>query len=416
MIEIIQEENWNAVPEDRGLPKNVKQVGTPETGSRIYIENEAYQKMHPYGSCPERMVYVLMGHFDNYGGYDCTFIDDVVEMQEIEFHGNLPMWTDESWAYLYRKLLPEHDNMVIVGWAVDICGQVPSITAQLEHMHQSYFGGKQQVLMLLDSLEREETFYGNQSGYLKRKAGFFICYKNVLHQREDGFGTEYDQDAVFKEQEAHFSSEEEFSQQESYRDYLNRQNRNGTKHKKAKVPKPQNQGSYVSTVLLLLVIAALGYSAIQNQKKADEIEEALAQISQLQTNAQTGVGMQDSAAGSDDETIIRVEEIIGSVTPDTSLPETTERNNGVTETDTAQSTQNSEGTEGEIQETEQAATVLSEAEIYLNQGYYIVQQGDSLAGICRKIYHTSAMLNELCSVNAIENPDAIYAGQYLKLP
>ena len=48
--------------------------------------------------------------------------------------------------------------------------------------------------------------------------------------------------------------------------------------------------------------------------------------------------------------------------------------------------------------------------------YYDVQKGDSLVGICRKIYQTTAMLDKLCEVNGIEDENAIYAGQRLILP
>ena len=70
----------------------------------------------------------------------------------------------------------------------------------------------------------------------------------------------------------------------------------------------------------------------------------------------------------------------------------------------------------------QAGTELSgmtdtdEAQTYLKQGYYVVRQGDNLAAICRKIYQTTAMMDKVCEANGIDDPDAIYAGQYLTLP
>ena len=438
MIEIIQEENWDATQERRGLPKSIKQMGTPDAGDRIYIENEAYQKLHPYGQFPERMVYVLLGHFDNYAGYDCTFIDDVVGMPEIEFQGKLPIWTDESWGCLYRKLRPEHENLVIVGWAVDICGQLPSMTAQLEHIHQSYFGGTHQVLLLLDSLEREEAFYSNRNGYLKRRTGFYICYNKVALQRDESPKAFYEENAykenLYTEQDAYNASQQEFRRQESYREYLNNRRMRGINRgmnrgsNRRMAPQPQNQNSYASTILLLLVIVALGYSAIQNQKKAAEMEQALAQITQSQSSGQLDVwGTEALQSDSEDETVIRVEEIIGSITPDTSQAETLAQNEAQVQSGTTESTQvpstqmpSTQTESTQVPETQvestQASTVLSEAEIYLQQGYYIVQQGDSLAGICQKIYHTQAMMDELCQLNGIENPDAIYAGQYLDLP
>lgn len=59
---------------------------------------------------------------------------------------------------------------------------------------------------------------------------------------------------------------------------------------------------------------------------------------------------------------------------------------------------------------------MTEAQSYLDQGYYIVQKGDSLVGICKRIYQTTALMDKLCEVNGIEDADSIYAGQKLLLP
>lgn len=67
-------------------------------------------------------------------------------------------------------------------------------------------------------------------------------------------------------------------------------------------------------------------------------------------------------------------------------------------------------------ESAEVVSTITEAQTYLSQGYYIVQKGDSLVGICKKIYQTTAMMDKLCEVNGIENADAIYAGQKLILP
>ena len=78
---------------------------------------------------------------------------------------------------------------------------------------------------------------------------------------------------------------------------------------------------------------------------------------------------------------------------------------------TAENPQNTGDTQGQT-----AAPPVTEAQAYLNQGYYIVQKGDSLVGICRKVYQTTAMMDQLCAANGIENADEIYAGQKLTLP
>lgn len=401
MIEIIREDHWNRAAEKRSLPKNVKQIGTPDAGDRIYIENDAYQKMHTYEKNVERMVYVLMGHFDNFCGCDCTFVEDAVEVREIDFQGNLPVWTDESWKYLYRRLRPEHEDMVIVGWAIDICGQMPGMSAQLEHIHQNYFGGKQQVLLLLDSLEHEEVFFGNRNGYLKRKMGFYICYNKMFHT-EEWFAPHKVSDGN-AETVSYNMNEEELRRQESYRAYLNQRREEG----RSSYERPPHRSSFGMTFLLVLVIAALGYSTFINQQKTNEMEQVLAQITQ------TGTWQ------GREEDVVRVEEIVGSIVRDTT---TESSQNTELPTETMQSMWVSNETEtmqpdtAAVQEQTQVMMPLSEAENYLKQGYYIVQPGDNLAGICQKLYRSTAVMDELCRINQIDNPDAIYAGQYLELP
>ena len=39
MIEIIREENWDDTKEKK-LPKDIRQIGRPDVGERIYIEDE----------------------------------------------------------------------------------------------------------------------------------------------------------------------------------------------------------------------------------------------------------------------------------------------------------------------------------------------------------------------------------------
>lgn len=384
MIEIIQEEKWDSLQDKKGLPKNIKQIGTPDVGDRIYIENSAYQKMHPHGKHTEKMVYVMLGRFDDFAGHACIFVEDVVKMNEIEFNGKLPIWNDDSWGYLYRKIRPEHENMIIVGWAVDICGQFPSMTAQLERVHQTYFGGTHQVLLLMDTLEREEAFFCNRNGYLKRREGFYIYYdKNIPGKMEsamEALRMEKSSTETARSNEVERAARRE----ESYRSYLN------SRKISRRMQEPSRKSSHSPIMLLLVVILALGYTSFQNHKQMKEMERVLNQI-ELQSVMQTEV---------EKETVVSVEDVVGNITPvqpeqqvNTQMPESNTSNM-----------------------LEPATQIISETENYREQGYYIVQAGDNLASICRKIYHTVAMMDALCDANDIEDPDAIFVGQRLVLP
>jgi nucleoid-associated protein YgaU len=64
----------------------------------------------------------------------------------------------------------------------------------------------------------------------------------------------------------------------------------------------------------------------------------------------------------------------------------------------------------------QVATVNSSVQTYLDQGYYIVEAGDKLELICRRIYNTTAIMDKICELNHIKNVDKITIGQKILLP
>ena len=49
-------------------------------------------------------------------------------------------------------------------------------------------------------------------------------------------------------------------------------------------------------------------------------------------------------------------------------------------------------------------------------GQYTVKQGDTLAGISKKIYQSYDYISLLAEANQIENVDQIYPGQVLDIP
>ena len=55
-------------------------------------------------------------------------------------------------------------------------------------------------------------------------------------------------------------------------------------------------------------------------------------------------------------------------------------------------------------------------EVENTQNYYVVQQGDTLSGICKQAYGSMKKLKELEKANDLEDSDDIRVGQKLLLP
>ena len=96
-----------------------------------------------------------------------------------------------------------------------------------------------------------------------------------------------------------------------------------------------------------------------------------------------------------------------------------EENQAETEGANTQQEGGSQAEEGAKPQEGENSTVqagAADAEQYREQGFYVVQAGDSLRQICYKIYQTYTMLDALCGANGIEDQDYIYVGQKLVLP
>lgn len=496
MIEIIHQEQTEEKVQ-RELPREIKQIGSPDAGERIYVEDTVYRRMHPHGGVEEKTAYVLLGKFENCMGRECTFVEAVIPLNEILFDRDIPVWDDHTWAYIYKQLKPEHDPFVIVGWALDIKGQLPNMTAHLEALHQRNFGGKRQILFLMDSLECEEAVYGSRNGHLYRRDGFYIYYQhrqapegNDLWKKEEKeFYREMDAEGEEKPNPAVSVSAGErevaadmvkMSENEEgtgvYRGlYRRRAQQDAGRQEK------QERPAYAATVLLGAVVCVLGVTAYLNHEKMVDMEQTLAQMkgTRYVTEAQTAdTGAEDTERMPS----VAVETVMGNV----EKQELSAEAGKVQEDVTAQQAETAQGAQGTAEPAENAAenaaagnaagsetaedtataggqaaadaagtsveaqpqgtastdgslaaqtqgmttaagnasaentqvpaAAQTEAQMYLSQGYYDVQRGDSLVGICRKIYQTTAMLDKLCEVNGIEDENAIYAGQRLILP
>lgn len=168
MIEIV-------VDKERNL-KNLTQIGTPREEEKIYVENTAYCKIKEE-SYKEKRVFVLMGHTERMDGRYATFVEAAIPVREVEFAGNVPQWNNSMWSNVFREIKKVYEDMIIVGWALDIKGMSPRMTPELERVHREHFGGVHQLLFLIDSLEQEENFYMYKENKLVPKEGFYIYYR-----------------------------------------------------------------------------------------------------------------------------------------------------------------------------------------------------------------------------------------------
>lgn len=164
------------ITEKEAKIKNIKQIGTPQEEDRIYLSDYAYRQMHE-NHYEDKSVFVLMGHTENSNGRYATFVEAAIFVAGISFERNVPVWNNQIWKNVFTKIKYEYEDLIIVGWGMDIKGFPPRETPELEKVHREQFGGIHQLLFLMNSLEQEEYFYINKNNHLYKKAGFFVYYQ-----------------------------------------------------------------------------------------------------------------------------------------------------------------------------------------------------------------------------------------------
>ena len=402
------------------LPKNIRQIGTSIGNTRVYLEDYVYTYLHTpqQQEAWEHRGFVLLGRLEQGRDYLRYFISGLIRVGDNFFHDGILEFRDETWTYIYQEMKQYYDNLEIVGWGQDVGGASASLTAEIERSHKQNFNIHKNVLLLLDQVECEESFYLFEKNMLQRREGYYVYYEKNPQMQEYMIASR-------KEKELDISADD-------IKEPLVHSYREALLDKKAQMADRKWNGVlYTTSMLLVLSVCVLGVSTVNNVEKMQNLETTVSRISSQVGQAggggdRTAPAMSTNMQQAEDGTGAP-ENGAGSGTPAQGAEkdkqkETEGKDSGSgssSQTQTAADDGNSGGADNAEtgQETGgETATTLTDAQTWLLQGYYVVKKGDNLAGISRKIYGTPKKAEKICELNGIDDMDKIYAGQKLKLP
>ena len=421
MIEFVYKEKAKEEgPELRlDLPKNVQQIGEPEENRKIYIEDYVitYLKRFAKEEALSSRMAILLGNSERMGGIPYLFIKSAIALKELEYSdGGIP-FTDEVWAEVYSTIKEYFPAQDILGWFLSVPGYPMELDPGLLKIHVNYFGGVDKVLMVEEPTDGDEDFFAYEQGKLTRQRGYYIFYEqNEAMQRfmiDTGDGESIDEkeqfeDRAIKSFRAIVQEKKELSGQKRVMTFL-----------------------YTASTFLVMVVLVIGITLINNYEKMEGLEMALSDISRTLENQDTPAAAEavDSAetaaqqngeasgaaaeAGAPEEAgtggAQSGEEQSGEAAGAQTAPEETEDEAAAegTEEDAADQA-SEEAVQEEAAQEASAESVVPET--------YVVQAGDTLLGISRKIYGRDDQIDAICSLNGIDDSDHILVGQKLLLP
>lgn len=390
------------------FPRNFRQIGTPEGEKHIFIEDYVYTYLHPaFLGMNERRVCILVGRTETHGKNTNIYVNGAFELPEIAYCGTAPVFQEKIRTEICTLIKRYFDGSTLLGWFYDEKGTAPCLTPELERIMKNFFGGNNRLLLLSDSLEKEETLYIYEDGAVHKKEGYYIYYERNQAMQEYMIVSRKDTPQEVKPEEVRDEA------LKNYRELvLNRPKKN------FQLPAFHSL-VYGSGLLVVIAIIVVGISMFNNYEKMKKLETAVSVMEEK--NGSSGT---DPAPDTETQTKLVIEDLAGQVEP-------TEKENAenlqVADNTAApdnmaapDSTAAQDSTAAPDNTSDQAASAStqpqSEAEIILQQGYYIVQPGDSMISISKKIYQDASHVADLCAANGIENVDNIKVGEKLILP
>ena len=434
-------ELYNPYPK---LPKNTRQIGERDQSVRLYLEdyvNTYLKRLFPKGGQDLR-VGVLLGTSEEHDGVPYLFVDGALEMEDVAEQGEKVELTESAWKKVYQDMDRLFPKRSVLGWF--LCGAPGAALSPLNYwkQHGQYFAGKNQLMYLNSGLEGEEAVYiTSEDGFYKLR-GYHIYYER----------NQMMQDYMIMRKDV----------RRVVRDFRQRMEEN-----KSQITSRRGSirvlGSLCSA--LAMVVLAGGVVMVNNYDKMQKMESVLTSVlpegiswqnslSAVENSQKKGGSLRNSQTGQMSGTEnggdnLLVEHASGGVNPtlahetmSETYPETAgqsqnetvmeaeEQNrvsgDGQTDGERPAEAENQTGTDqpssygsaGTKTAPSQSAAESDRAAISaaLASGTYQIQPGETLYGICLKLYGNGSRLEEIRRLNGLEDENKIMAGQNLILP
>ena len=407
------------------LPKHIKQLGLGGNCPEIYIEDyaEGYLRRLAGSDYTECRVAVLVGEFIKSEGKRYVFVRGAIEVEDVMVD-HAVQFTSELWAGVYEKIKRYFPQYEAVGWFLGGPEFLTEITDHIRQVHVDWFGGRDRVLYKIDPVEKEALFYLYDKGELKQWPGYCVYYeKNEEMQEYLVAGAQPSVDAGYEEPvltefNKRVGRTEDAGQGcQEVQSEVKKVNEPIVIQGKKKAGKTNSgPGAGIAAAVLLLAIGAFALrdkelGGLNNAEEPTPMPAPTA-IGYLQMESREDIVQTNAQIKSTEQAVIQGNTEGGvfdrefvAITEEPYEPGRKAQEQQVTSLP-------EEPTSVPTAVPEKEEEVVQTDELKL----YIVQRGDTLAGICRLFYGTISRMEEIKGINQIPDENRIYAGQELYLP
>ena len=351
---------------ERQLPKNVRQIGNVSDNPKIYVEDyvDTYLNQLREKAKEQPVGVILVGEVLELEDEKAVFVSGAVQMQELsEKDGKLEIGQD-GMKHMMEEAAQYFPESHIVGWGFVEEGNPMSRNREVKKIQEREFGQEGSLFLWKNAREQDEIFYAYKFGELMQIGGHYIYYEKNPEMQNYMINTR---------------KENGVTPSEVVEDRVAKNFRSAVREKMEY--KEQHQSSafaYITSAVLVLIVLVIGITTVNNFDKMKAVQNSLETLSET-----VGVGQADAK----------------------------------TRTETAETAKNNaKEASGTVKKAEGTTTSETSDGQLSDQDFYVVQKGETLAGISQKLYGDTSHVKAICKMNGLSDGNLIYIGQKLLLP
>ena len=383
---------------ERQIPKNVRQIGNVSDSPKIYVEDYVDTFFAQLSEKSEKakapVGAFLVGDIQSGDDEDYVYIYGAIRMHELKMSGNEYVIDEDTWKHAYEDCKQFFEDGEMLGWFVAHSGVPLTPDSSTIKFHKKSFPKKNTVFIMKDPIEKDETYYVHKMNDLMAIGGHYTYYEKNPCMQNYMIASRKKNGAVSPE-----TVEDRAAQ--DFRDLVRKR---GERQKRRKA----GGLMYVASASLVLILIIMGVSMVNSFDRMKSVQSTLEALADTSDTVETR-----ETSGS--VTAVTSEEQTGDglVSDDQGAP----GEDGQTD---ESGTDSSGGNESAEASDASAAEESGQASLSASQngsdGVYIVEEGDTLAIISRKMYGDVDHVDAICRMNGIADGNLIYVGQKLLLP
>lgn len=358
---------------ERKFPKNVRQVGNVSDIPKIYLEDyvDTYLDQLRSRAKEEPTGALLLGENAVVEGLECVYITGAVRIEEVSEENGEICISDPAREAALRECAEYFPGRDVVGWALAAPGRPLVLSGSMVQIHEQLGLKKNSIFIMKHPEEDVEIYFAYKFHELMQMGGYYIFYEKNPDMQNYMINTR---------------KQIGVTPSEVVEDRAAKNFRSAVKEKlEAQEQRSNSHLVYLTSVLLVVVVLAIGISAMNNYDKMNSVQSSIETLSK-------------SVQGSSENTVTAEEDV--------TTDQQEEQPDDADASDAAADT-------GDVQ-TGDTGVSIQEGES--GEEYYTVQRGDTLDKISLKLYGTTDEAEAICKMNGLTDGNLIFIGQKLLLP